>query len=105
MPAILFTVIIYGIIPRCVRKIPFAVKFYGIPHMLYGFVAGTYASNYDVSHVFIDSALKICNNDMHEFVKFVKTVDSMCAEHNIELVMTSSIPVEEVPEEIKSFVC
>ena len=79
---------------------------YGIcdAHMLYGFVAGTYASNYDVSHVFIDSALKICNNDMQEFVKFVKTVDAMCAAHNIELVMTSSIPVEEVPAELSAYV-
>jgi len=79
---------------------------YGIndAHMLYGFVAGTYASNYDVSNVFIDSALKICGNDMQEFIKFVKTVDSMCAAHNIELVMTSSIPVEEVPEELKAYI-
>ncbi len=79
---------------------------YGIndAHMLYGFVAGTYASNYDVSHVFIDSALKICDNDMQEFIKFVKTVDSMCTAHNIELVMTSSIPVEEVPEELKAYI-
>ncbi len=79
---------------------------YGIKdaHMLYGFVAGMYASNYDVSNVYIDSALKICDNDMDEFVKFVQTVDKMCAEHNIELVMTSSIPAEEVPVELKSYI-
>ena len=79
---------------------------YGIndAHMLYGFVSGTYASNYDVSNVFIDSALKICNNDMDEFVKFVEKADKMCAEHNIELVMTSSIPVEEVPAELKAYI-
>ena len=79
---------------------------YGIndAHMLYGFVAGMYASNYDVSNVFIDSALKICDNDMNEFIKFVQTVDKMCADHNIELVMTSSIPVEEVPAELKSYI-
>lgn len=79
---------------------------YGIKdaHMLYGFVAGMYASNYDVSNVFIDSALKICDNDMNEFVKFVQTVDKMCAAHSIELVMTSSIPVEEVPAELKGYI-
>ena len=79
---------------------------YGIKdaHMLYGFVAGMYASNYDVSNIFVDSALKICDNNMDEFVKFVQTVDKMCAEHKIELVMTSSIPVEEVPSELKSYI-
>jgi len=79
---------------------------YGIKdaHMLYGLIAGTYASNYDVSNIFIDSALKICDNDMQEFIKFVQTADKMCADHNIELVMTSSIPVEEVPSELKKFI-
>ena len=79
---------------------------YGIndAHMLYGFVSGMYASNYDVSNIFIDSALKICDNDMNEFIKFVETADKMCAEHNIELVMTSSIPAEEVPAELKGYI-
>lgn len=79
---------------------------YGIKdaHMLYGFISGTYASNYDVSNVFIDSALKICDNNMEEFVKFVQTVDKMCEAHNIELVMTSSIPTEEVPAELKGYI-
>ncbi len=79
---------------------------YGIndAHMLYGFVSGTYASNYDVSNVFIDSALKICDNNMDEFIKFVQKVDKMCEEHRIELVMTSSIPVEEAPEALKPYI-
>ncbi len=79
---------------------------YGIndAHMLYGFVSGTYASNYDVANIFIDSALKICGDDMAEFIKFVEKADKMCADHNIELVMTSSIPVEEVPAELKAYI-
>lgn len=79
---------------------------YGIndAHMLYGFVAGMYASNYDVSNVYIDSALKICDNDMDEFIKFIQTADKMCADRNVELVMTSSIPVEEIPEALKAYI-
>lgn len=79
---------------------------YGIndAHMLYGFVSGTYASNYDVSNIFIDSALKICDNDMAEFIKFVQKADKMCADHGIDLVMTSSIPVEDLPEELKAYI-
>lgn len=79
---------------------------YGVndAHMLYGLVAGIYASNYDVSNIFIDSALKICENDMSEFIKFVDKADKFCADRSIELVMTSSIPVESVPEQLKSYI-
>ena len=50
---------------------------YGIndAHMLYGFVSGTYASNYDVANIFIFSSLKICGDDMAEFIKFVDADD------------------------------
>ncbi len=72
-------------------------------HMLYGFIAGTYASNYDVSNIFIDSALKICENNMQEFIKFVNAAEKMCKAHDIELVMTSSIPVEDLPAELKTY--
>ena len=73
---------------RLVNTEEYAIK---DAHMLYGFVAGMYASNYDVSNIFIDSALKICENDTEEFVKFVLTVDKLCKEHNIDVVMTSSV--------------
>ena len=79
---------------------------YGIndAHMLYGLLSGVYASNYDVSNIFIDSALKICKDDINEFIKFVIAADKMCKDHNIELVMTSSIPAEEVPEALKTYI-
>ena len=38
---------------------------------LYGFVSGMFASNHDVTDLFIDSALKICNNDINEFIRCV----------------------------------
>ena len=38
---------------------------------LYGFIAGILASNNDITDLFIDSALKICNNDMVAFEKFL----------------------------------
>ncbi|HPE95557.1 MAG TPA: hypothetical protein PLT66_05775 [Bacillota bacterium] len=41
---------------------------------LYGFVCGILAGNYDVSELFIDSALKICQDDMASFEKFVATL-------------------------------
>lgn len=71
--------------------------------MLYGMIAGCYASNHDVMQIFLDSALKICNNDMPGFIEFVKRAEEFGAKHNIDITMTSSIPVEEVPEELKKY--
>ena len=39
---------------------------------LYGFVAGILASNHDVTDVFIDSALKICQEDTAAFDETMK---------------------------------
>ena len=41
---------------------------------LYGFIAGILASNHDVTDLFVDSALKICNNDVASFDKFVDDI-------------------------------
>lgn len=73
-------------------------------HALYGFVSGISASNHDVTHIFIDSALKICGNNMDEFVKFVINLDTFTKTHSINIVMTSSIPVEVVPKELDSYI-
>ena len=45
---------------------------------LYGFIAGILASNHDVTDVFVDSALKIANNEIAKFDDFVKKVDELC---------------------------
>ena len=71
---------------------------------LYGFVSGIYASNSDVTDVYIDSALKICNNDMKQFELFVAKIEEFTRTHSINVVMTSSIPADEVPDVLRPFV-
>ena len=34
---------------------------------LYGFIAGLLASNYDITHVYVDGIFKICGRDYDEF--------------------------------------
>ena len=70
---------------------------------LYGFVAGILASNHDVTDLFVDSALKICDNDMAAFDKFVEEVNALVEKINVNVVMTSSIPVEEASETVKKY--
>lgn len=70
---------------------------------LYGFVAGILASNHDVMDLFIDSALKICNNDAAAFDRFVEQVSVLADKLNVKVVMTSSIPVEDASETVKKY--
>ena len=70
---------------------------------LAGFVAGILASNHDVTDLFVDSALKICNNDIVAFDKFLERVDVLATKYGVNVVMTSSIPVEEASEIVKKY--
>lgn len=70
---------------------------------LYGFVSGNYGSNFDVSDIFIDSALKICGNDMAEFTAFLENVVAFAATHPVNFVITSSLAAEELPEKFKQY--
>ena len=70
---------------------------------LFGFIAGILASNHDVTELFVDSALKICNNDVAAFEKFVEEIDTLIAKTGTKVFMTSSMPVEEASDIIKKF--
>ena len=71
---------------------------------LFGFVAGIFASNHDVTDLFIDSALKICQNDMAAFDKFLEEMNALVEKLNINVVMTSSLAVENATETVKKYV-
>ncbi len=62
---------------------------------LYGFVAGISAGNHDITDIFIDSALKICGDDMAAFELFVKEVEKLAASAGFSCVMTASAKMED----------
>ncbi len=70
---------------------------------LHGFVAGLHASNSDITHIFVDSALKICGDNVAAFEEFVPAVETLAAKWNIEIVMTSSIAEADLPESLKKY--
>ena len=70
---------------------------------LYGFVAGILASNHDVTDLFIDSSLKICNNDYVAFDKFVEEIATISEKIGINVVMTASMPAEDTSDIIKKY--
>ncbi len=70
---------------------------------LYGFIAGIYASNSDITHIFIDSAIKMCQKDMESFSMFVREAAAFSEKWNIDIVMTSSVTEDMLPDDIKKY--
>ena len=70
---------------------------------LYGFIAGIHASNQDITHIFVDGTYRICNKNVDEFEKFVIECAKLADDADINIVMTVSMPVENIPESIKKY--
>ena len=71
---------------------------------LYGFVAGILASNHDVTDLFIDSTLKICKGDIPAFEELVVELDKLIEKIGLNMVMTVSMPEEDVSDVVKKYV-
>lgn len=66
--------------------------------VLFGFISGICAGNYDITDIFVDSTFKICSDnkdDLKAFVGKLKTL-SDTAETNITLLISAG--KEELPE-------
>lgn len=70
---------------------------------LEGFVAGILASNSDVTDLFIDSALKICNNDIFSFDQFLAKLDKLTSTMDVNIFITASLPAEEATDIVKKY--
>ena len=70
---------------------------------LYGFIAGILASNYDVTDIFVDNTLKICNGNVAAFEVLLTEIEALLVKHDVNLFMTASLPVEEASETVKKF--
>ena len=67
---------------------------------LYGMIAGAYASNYDITHIFIDSALKICRDEIDDFAFFMDKCADFAGKHGLEVTVTASIEKEKLPQSV-----
>jgi len=71
---------------------------------LFGFLSGLLAGNHDITHVFVDSAFKICGNEADPFDKFLTEVDELAEKYSVDIVITSSIPSEEASDTVKKYI-
>ena len=70
----------------------------------YGFVAGIFAGNYDITELFIDSTLKIGGTNLQELEKFVSSVEALAEENKANVVITVSADASELPERLKKYI-
>ncbi len=70
---------------------------------LAGMVAGIIAGNSDVTDLFIDSALKICQNDVASFDAFLNDLEKITAANPVKITITASLAVEDATDTIKKF--
>ena len=73
-------------------------------HSLFGFIAGILASNHDVTELFVDSALKICNNNVEEFEELVTKVSKLAENDGARILFTVSMPIDEASETLRQFI-
>ena len=71
---------------------------------LYGFIAGILASNHDVTDLFVDGTLKICNQDIEAFEKMTQAVNALISKSDVNLTMTVSMAEEDLPASVKALI-
>ncbi len=73
------------------------------PQMLFGFLCGMLAQNFDVTLVFIDAFLKLVHAKPEETEWFFKSLESLSAKRNINFVLSVSMADEDAPEFIRKY--
>ena len=70
---------------------------------LYGLIAGILASNYDVTDIFVDNTLKICNGNIPALEIMLNEVAALLDRHDVNLFMTASIPLEDASDSFQRY--
>ncbi len=70
-----------------------------------GFVSGMYASNYDLTHVFVDSLCKIIPSepDSAEVEEFLAWLDRFSEKNNVKFTITISADISLATEALKAY--
>ncbi len=93
----------YDIKYQC-RLIPAEEYLISDAYSLYGFVSGIYASNHDITDIFIDSALRICGEDKEAFDVFLDKTNSFANVHGINVTISSTIDFSDATETMKKYI-
>lgn len=70
--------------------------------VLFGFISGICAGNYDVTDIFVDSTFKICSDNMDELKKFVNKIKALADNSETNVTLLISAAKESLPEGIEA---
>ncbi|MFV0353222.1 MAG: hypothetical protein ACK5JF_13085 [Oscillospiraceae bacterium] len=70
--------------------------------MLYGFIAGVLAGNYDILEIYIDGILKIGNRDLDGLGTLLSDLETLSGD-SVKIVVTVSTDLENLPESVRKY--
>ena len=91
-------------IPHKVRLIEASPYGFDGYDFLKGFISGLYSANYDITHIFIDSVLKIINADVDSGTEeFFGWCEKFSERENVKFTMTISADVALATDSLKKY--
>lgn len=69
--------------------------------MLYGFIAGILAGNYDIVEVYLDGVLKLGNHDLEGLGKLLAELETLVKD--VKMVVTVSANMDALPESVRKY--
>lgn len=69
----------------------------------FGFICGIVSGNFDITHIFVDSTLKIVGTNLDGFENFLEKIDALGKKFNISFEFSVSIDADEAPAYIKKY--
>jgi len=71
---------------------------------LLSFISGIYAKDFDLTHIYIDSIVKVAqSDDMNAMALFLSRLDSFLKESSIEVSIILSLSIDDLPAEIAKY--
>ena len=91
-------------IPYQVRLVESSLyEFFGY-HFMKGFISGLHSANYDITHIFIDSALRILGVELDDKLEeFLQWCEGFSERENVKFTITISADVALATDKIKSY--
>ena len=91
-------------IPYTVRLVDSSMyEFYGY-HFIKGFICGLYSGNFDITHIFIDSLLRVLGLEIDERMEeFLVWCEEFSNRENVKFTITISADVSLASDVIKKF--
>lgn len=69
-----------------------------------GFIFGIVSGNFDITDIFVDGTLKIVDNNLDGFEKFLTELEKAGEKFNINFMLSISMDAADVPEYAKKYI-